>query len=517
MANDEPAIVKPINVAMNKSPFLFAGEDDIKRTETAICLLTMHKKLAQGGTFAVGKYTAASQDRDLQDSSVSVAINPADHSISRWLRCDRNSRRVIGFDHQLLQWGSFQTADASDKHNVKAFDLGALPDNVQDFEAHLVAKIKAFRIQRGIAYDSVVGFAYILYVQNHSHSGNQNVPNSMAFFGAPLSAFALDFNGNRFVDDLQHSQEQNEDLTIGDLNEIEAIIYMIDDRLVWMSWNKRSLSWLVTSKIEKIILMHLEREFSSEALAVIKSIQVCPLRPEYQMTNPSLCRELGGSLPTNTAFLHNSTRWKQLFMQLPGPIEQATFAEFKLIIDDILDDDWKDEPRQQIFREWAEHIHPLLTINRFEVWRSIFANVLFKHFKEFTTMTFDTATYSELHDNPDIQRALDSRYAEQTTLHHRELQVMLECFDSELFRREFQINGTFGNFILGVCSRNLDVKITEIFDHQFIVCPNAQDSRLMQVTQLDFSPAAGFPLSNDCPDWNCPESQVCVTMHFVYV
>ena len=500
MADDEPALTKHIRVSMNHPQFVFPGEDQFKRAETIICLLTMHKKLGQGGTFAVGEYIARESDAS-DDWPLALEMDQVNRSIKRYFRCDETSKRVLGFDHQLLQYSSFQTADASNENNVKSFVLGAFPDTVHDLEMHVITKINALGIKRDIAHDSVVGFVHIIFDPRRAASENRKDPMTKTkarrnfWGGRTLAQYALDMNGHRFTEDLTHSQQQDENWTLGDLREAEAVMYVVGNRIILMSWNDRSHSWLVTNDIKNVILMNLKCDDISEALAAIKSIQVSPLHPDYQITNPVLCRGLTGLLPTNTAFQENSARWKHLLLRLPGAIENATFDELKFIIDSILNGTWKDEPRQQLFHKWAQHVRTHLTNESFEVWRTVFAKVLFNNFKKFTARTVDTVAYSELHDSTNIQRALDLRHAKETDLHQRELQAMFDFFDSEFFRKEFKIDDALRNFIHGVLLDNLDANISEIFGHYFIVCPNAQDAMLRQVTQLDFSPSAGCNLT----------------------
>ena len=138
MDADEPNFISAIRHAMRHREFVFPGDDQYKRMETVACLWTMPRKLRQRGTFVSGENVAKSDD--LEDNPLALVVNQpddghngaravdmdqADRSISLWLRCDANNKLIVRLDHGLLQHSSFQTADTTDKHNVKAFGLGS--------------------------------------------------------------------------------------------------------------------------------------------------------------------------------------------------------------------------------------------------------------------------------------------------------------------------------------------------------------------------------------------------------
>ena len=521
---DEPEFVSAIRDAMLDPRFAFSGNDQYKRMETVACLWTMHKKLRQGGTFLEGQYTADSDE--FEDNPLALSVNQpdddhtgaraididqADRSINRWFRCDENSKRILGFDHQLLQHSSFQTADTSDKYNVKSFDLGPLQCSGRAFETEMVNKLNALRIRRGILFDSVVGFLHIVFNQSHCHFEDHNDQltknkERRGFFGGTMASFALRMNGNNLHDDL----EQDVNWAVEDLSEIVTLVYVVGNRIALVSWDVLRRSWLVTGDIKNVVLMNFKCDEFSDMLDVIKSVQVSPLCPEHQITNSLFARGLSATLPTDTAFQFNSARWKEILMRLPGPIEQATLKTFDSIISSILDGGWQDDPRQQIIREGALYIRARLKPESFAFLRPVFSKILFDAFKnsEFTAASVDVAAYHEVHDSSAIQQALDRRHAEQTKSHHQHLRALFECVNTKFFIDKFKINDAFLKLIRGVCHGNPDTKISEVFEHYFLVCRNARDSKLSQVTQLDFSPAAGFYLTQDCPAWNQPASEV---------
>ena len=522
---DEPEFVSVIRNGMYNPIFSFPGNDPYKRMETVACLLTMNKQLRLGRTFVDGQYSADSAEFEENPLALRVNqpdenhtgaratdIDQADRSIDRWFRCHESSKRILGFDHQLLQHSSFQTADPSDKCNVKSFDLGHLHCSGRAFEAEMINKLNSLRIQRGIVFDSVVAFLHIIFNQSHCHFEDSNDPLTKnparrKFFGGTMASLGLRMNGNNLNEDL----EQDVNWTVDNLSEVVALVYVVADRIALLSWDPSRRSWLVTNDIKDVVMMNFKCNVFSDMFDVIKSVQVSPLSPEYQITNSLFANGLSTSLPTDTAFQYNSKRLKMILTQVPGPIEQASRETFDFVINSLLDSDWKDgDPRQRIIRESAQYIQDHLKPETFAFLRPVFAKILFDTFRssEFTSASVDIATYNEVHNSSAIQKALDARHEEQTRAFHRRLRAQYKCIDTEFFKKTFDVDDASLKLYRGVCHGNPDTKISEIFDYYFLVSRNAQDSKLRQATQLDYSPAAGFSLTQDCPAWNRPASEV---------
>ena len=494
------AIISALIQTLERPQFAIKGNDKNKAVTTLLLLLTNSKFIAE---FDVDEYNAHSEILGSICDYARHEVQEADEgdvAVPSWKHCDcflsynPESKRIINFEHAIIQLNSFQANGINeDECQLKGYNLSW--SHQKSFNEAILADMETFGIERN-ANDGIIGLAVLAVTQHQVHQ-RQYREGVHPLFGDISEGV---YEGNKRYS--RTHDEEADNVGSEQLLECPLVLWIISDAVIYIYIDMDNAGGPCIYYVQDDIYA-LFAEISTDAANLqkaTKQITFFPFKSEIDIKNAHIIRSVLPHLPLYSAKKANTKLWTDFLLNAIGNQsicdcewdEKNGNCVIKFI---LFNKSWMDTKRQQAFKACAETMKKLFVPNSSCIRDSqilLAKNLRSICFAHSQPGTYKYA-YDVIHKSPFLKKQLLIKHKPETVAFLTHLSDLYSLFLSDSFKKYNQMSAAKQEYLKNVCLSN-EYGVSNIFGNFVINVEGAASPLIRREFMLLIGCGFGYDL-----------------------